>query len=106
MKVLHTQACLINKLIDLKGVTFLNKNILGVLSVLTVAISIIFFFIFRGPNANLTLGINVFTVLSVLGIIFAILSKKLWFIITGILLNGAVLVFVYFLLLAVGISEP
>lgn len=106
MKVLHTQACLINKLIDLKGVTFLNKNILGVLSVLTVAISIIFFFIIRGPNANLTLGINVFTVLSVLGIIFAILSKKLSFIITGILLNGAVLVFVYFLLLAVGISEP
>ncbi|AVK99100.1 hypothetical protein FCT18_06145 [Lysinibacillus sphaericus] len=79
---------------------------LGVLSVLTVAISIIFFFIIRGPNANLTLGINVFTVLSVLGIIFAILSKKLSFIITGILLNGAVLVFVYFLLLAVGISEP
>lgn len=84
----------------------MNKNILGVLSVLTVAISIIFFFIIRGPNANLTLGINVFIVLSVLGIIFAILSKKLWFIITGILLNGAVLVFVYFLLLAVGISEP
>ncbi|GEC83324.1 hypothetical protein [Lysinibacillus sphaericus] len=84
----------------------MNKNILGVLSVLTVAISIIFFFIIRGPNANLTLGINVFTVLSVLGIIFAILSKKLSFIITGILLNGAVLVFVYFLLLAVGISEP
>jgi len=106
MKVLRTRACLVNKLIDLKGVIFLNKNILGVLSVLTVAISIIFFFIIRGPNANLTLGINVFTVLSVLGIIFAILSKKLWFIITGILLNGAVLVFVYFLLLAVGISEP
>lgn len=83
----------------------MNKNILGVLSVLTVAISIIFFFIIRGPNANLTLGISVFTVLSVLGIIFAILSKQLWFIITGILLNGAVLVFVYFLLLAVGISE-
>jgi len=45
-------------------------------------------------------------VLSVLGIIFAIASKKLWFIITGIILNGAVLVFAYFLLLAMGISEP
>jgi hypothetical protein len=83
-----------------------SKNILGVLSLFTVAISIIFFFIIRGPNAELTLGISVFTVLSVLGIIFAILSKKRWFIITGILLNGAVLVFVYFLLLALGISEP
>lgn len=83
----------------------MNKNILGVLSILTVVINTIFFFIIRGPNANLTLGISVFTVLSVMGIIFAILSKKLWFIITGILLNGAVLVFVYFLLLALGISE-
>lgn len=95
-----------NKIINLKGVTALNRNILGVLSVLTVAISIIFFFIIRGPNANLTLGISVFTVLSVLGIIFAITSKKMWFMITGIILNGAVLVVVYFLLLAVGISEP
>uniref|UniRef100_UPI00351A75D2 hypothetical protein n=1 Tax=Virgibacillus salexigens TaxID=61016 RepID=UPI00351A75D2 len=73
---------------------------------LTVAISVIFFFIIRGPNANLSLGISVFTVLSVLGIIFAALSKKLWFIIAGILLNGGVLVFAYFLLLAIGISEP
>lgn len=81
-------------------------NILGVFSLLTVAISAIFFFIIRGPNANLTLGISVFTVLSILGIIFAILSKKLWFVITGIILNGAVLVFAYFLLLAFGISEP
>ncbi|WP_337970586.1 hypothetical protein, partial [Virgibacillus salexigens] len=64
------------------------------------------FFIIRGPNANLSLGISVFTVLSVLGIIFAALSKKLWFIIAGILLNSGVLVFAYFLLLAIGISEP
>ena len=78
---------------------------LGVLSLSTVAISIIFFFIFRGPNANLTLGISVFTVLSLIGIIFAILSKKLGFIISGIILNAAVLVFAYLLLLAVGISE-
>ncbi|WP_438272985.1 hypothetical protein [Virgibacillus halodenitrificans] len=83
-----------------------TKNILGFLSILTVIISVIFFFITRGPNANLTLVISVFTVLSVLGIIFAIISKKLWFVITGIVLNGAVLVVAYFLLLAVGISEP
>lgn len=83
-----------------------KKNILGTLSLLTVLMSIIFFFIIRGPNANLTLGISVFTVLSALGIIFAITSKKMWFIIMGIILNGAVLVFAYFLLLAIGISEP
>ncbi|WP_079529526.1 hypothetical protein [Halobacillus hunanensis] len=84
----------------------MNKNTLGILSLLTVAISVIFFFIIRGTNANLTLGISVFTVLSVLGVIFALLSKKLWFIIAGILLNGALIVFAYLLLLAVGISEP
>lgn len=83
-----------------------KKDVLGTLSILTVLISIIFFLIIRGPNANLTLGISVFTILSVLGIIFAIASKKLWFIITGMILNGAVLVFAYFLLLAMGISEP
>lgn len=82
-----------------------KKDVLGTLSILTVLISIIFFLIIRGPNANLTLGISVFTIFSVLGIIFAIASKKLWFIITGIILNGAVLVFAYFLLLAMGISE-
>jgi len=101
---------LFNKVIDLKGGAVLNKekakNILGVLSIVAAVISVIFFFIMRGPNANLTMGISVFTVLSVLGIIFAIISKKLWFVITGILLNGLVLVFAYFLLLAVGISEP
>ncbi len=83
-----------------------KKDVLGTISIVTVLISIIFFLIIRGPNANLTLGISVFTILSVLGIIFAIASKKLWFIITGIIGNGAVLVFAYFLLLAVGISKP
>jgi hypothetical protein len=83
-----------------------KKDVLGTMSMVTVLISIIFFLIIRGPNANITLGISVFTILSVLGIIFAIASKKLWFILTGIIANGAVLVFAYFLLLAMGISEP
>ncbi|MBB5169556.1 hypothetical protein M2M59_06650 [Rummeliibacillus sp. G93] len=82
-----------------------KKAILGVLSILTVILNIIFFFSIRGPNANLTLGVCVFTVLSVLGIIFAIASKKLWFIVSGVLLNSAVLVLSYFLLIAIGISE-
>lgn len=83
-----------------------KKDILGALSILTVLISVIFFFIIRGPDANLTLGVIVFAVLSVLGIIFAIASKKFWFILIGIILNGAVLIGAYFLLLAMGISEP
>jgi hypothetical protein len=83
-----------------------KKDVLGTMSIVTVLISIIFFLIIRGPNANVTLGISVFTILSVLGIIFAIASKKLWFILTGIIVNGAVLVFAFFLLLAMGISEP
>lgn len=83
-----------------------KRNISGVLSIITVLISIIFFLIIRGPNANLTMIITMFTGLSILGIIFAILSKKLLFVITGMILNGGVLVVAYFLLLAVGISEP
>ncbi|WP_254901196.1 hypothetical protein [Tuberibacillus sp. Marseille-P3662] len=97
-------------MINLMGDATLNKkrakDLLGVLSLLTAVINVIFCFVTRGPNANLTLVISVFTVLSVVGIIFAIISKKLWFIIIGIILNGAVLGFAYFLLLAVGISEP
>ena len=84
----------------------LKKNVLGILSILTVVMSVVFFLIIRGPNADLTLAIRVLTVLSVMGILFAILSKKLWLMMTGILLNGAVLVVVYLLLLAVGISGP
>ncbi len=75
-------------------------------SVLTALISIVFFLIMRGPDVNTTLLATVLTVLSVLGIAFAIVSKKLWFIVTGIILNGAVLVFVGLVLFAIGMSEP
>lgn len=90
-----------------KGVTVLRrKTMRGALSILTAAISIIFFFIIRGPHINTTLFASVLTVLSVLGIIFAITSKKIWFIGAGIILNGAVLVFVGMVLFAIGMSEP
>lgn len=81
-----------------------RKNLYGVLSILTVVISILFFYITRGPNASLTLAVIVLTALSVLGIIFAIISEKLRFIIVGSILNGAVFVYAYFLFIAVGIS--
>nr|WP_114351825.1 hypothetical protein [Saliterribacillus persicus] len=79
---------------------------MGILSIVTVVVCIIFFFVVRGPNVNLPLVIGVLISFSVLGIIFAIISKKLWFMITGIILNSAVLVVAYLLLIAVGISEP
>ncbi|KFN04569.1 hypothetical protein D0U04_18060 [Bacillus clarus] len=62
------------------------------------------FFILRGPNANLTLIITILGILSLLGIIFAIASKNWLFRIVGTVLNGVILVFVYFLLLAKGIG--
>ncbi|MFC9418668.1 hypothetical protein ACIG6B_04875 [Bacillus mobilis] len=77
---------------------------LGVFSFLTFLASICSFFILRGPNANLTLIITVLAILSLLGIIFAIASKNWLFGIGGIVLNGLILVVVYFLLLAKGIG--
>ncbi|AXO92866.1 hypothetical protein C3496_16540 [Bacillus anthracis] len=66
--------------------------------------SICSFFILRGPNANLTLVISILGILSLLGIIFAIASKNWLFGIIGTVLNGLILVVVYFLLLAKGIG--
>ncbi|AFQ12682.1 hypothetical protein AVT_04940 [Bacillus tropicus] len=66
--------------------------------------SICSFFILRGPNANLTLIITILAILSLLGIIFAIASKNWLCGIVGTVLNGLILVVVYFLLLAKGIG--
>ncbi|MBP0726288.1 hypothetical protein J5Y03_14095 [Bacillus sp. RG28] len=70
-----------------------------------VVLNVIFFFIIRGPNANIYLGISIFSILSLIGIVFAILSRKLPFIVFGIFFNGVVLLFAYFLLMAMGIGE-
>ena len=81
------------------------RSIFGALSIWTVVVSVIFLFRINRPNINLTLVITELTLLSISGIIFAILSKKRWFIILGIILNGAVLALTYFLLFVVGIGE-
>ncbi|WP_439875904.1 hypothetical protein ACSLGG_10620 [Bacillus mycoides] len=62
--------------------------------------SVCSFFILRGPNASLTLIIAILSILSLLGIIFAIASKNWLFGIVGTALNGVILVVVYFLLIA------
>jgi len=79
-------------------------NKYALLSVLMVLISVAVFLILRGPNADLSLVITILGILSVIGIVFAALSKKWLLGIMGVLTNGAVLVFVFFLLLAKGIG--
>jgi hypothetical protein len=83
---------------------------LGFSSILAVIISIIIFFILRGPNADIYFGSTIFSSLSIIGILLAILSwlmsKRLKLLIVGLLGNGVVLVFAFLLLLAMGISGP
>lgn len=90
---------------------------LGILSILPVIISIIFFFIERGPNADIYAIITIFNFLSIIGILLSILSiiflrmsqehkSKLLIGLVGLIANLLVLVFAFFLLLATGIGEP
>ncbi|CAM3878853.1 hypothetical protein [Mesobacillus thioparans] len=79
-------------------------NKFGILSILMAITSFVSFLILRGPNANMLIGIIILGSLSLLGIVFAVLSKKWFLIIVGGLMNGGVLVFVFFLLLAKGIA--
>jgi hypothetical protein len=51
-------------------------NKYALLSVLMVLISVAVFLILRGPNADLSLVITILGILSVIGIVFAVLSKK------------------------------
>ena len=64
----------------------------------------------RGPNADIYFIVIIFTVLSIIGFVFSILSwklsKHLIIFIVGLIGNGFVLVAAHLLLLAMGISEP
>ncbi|MBD8069517.1 hypothetical protein [Bacillus sp. PS06] len=79
-------------------------NKFGTLSILTALVCVLVFFILRGPNADLLLCVGILGSLSILGVIFAIVSKRWVAGIIGVLLNGTVLVFVFFLFLAWGIA--
>ena len=86
---------------------------LGVLSILSVIVSIIFFYTVRGPNFDIYFGITIFSVLSIIGIILAVMSlwmskghiSKLLIGLIGLIANLAVLAFALLLLLAMGIGE-
>lgn len=85
-------------------------TLFGVSSLLTVFVSIIVFFTERGPNADVSFVVLLFFILSIIGILCAILSafmtKRYPFLIIGLLGNGAVLITAFLLQLAMGISEP
>lgn len=103
----------VNRITD-RGVLVLKKkktgSVLGVMSLLAIFISIIIFYIQRGPNADIYFIIKCFGILSVAGILFAIFSWKmteqLTFFIIGLLGNVFILICALLLLLAMGISEP
>ena len=86
---------------------------LGFLSILPVIVSTIFFYTERGPNADIYFIITIFSVLSVIGIILAVMSlwmakgriSKLLIGSVGLIANVAVLAVAFLLLLAMGIGE-
>ena len=95
----------------------MNKSnvgtISGFLSLLPVIGSVIFFYTERGPNADGYLIIDISSVLSIIGIILAVLSlwmskgriSKLVIGLVGLIANVVVLVFALLLLLAMGMGE-
>lgn len=80
-------------------------NKFGMLSIVMAALSIAAFFIMRGPTGDVYLSILILSALSIFGLLFAALSKRMLWIILGIGLNLPVLIFAFFLLLAMGIGE-
>lgn len=105
------QKVIINKKV---GVIVLDKkkvgNILGVTSLFPVIISIIIFYVERGPDADVYFVITIYGILSIIGILFAVFSwlmtKRFFLPIISLIGNGAVLAIAFLLLLAMGISEP
>ncbi|ETI69568.1 hypothetical protein [Neobacillus vireti] len=80
-------------------------NKYGRLSIIMVGICIAISFFVNENNKHPGIFLFVFSILSITGIIFAILSKKWSNIIIGAVLNSATLVFFFFLLLSMGIGE-
>ncbi|PGL72380.1 hypothetical protein [Bacillus sp. AFS055030] len=80
-------------------------NKYGRLSLMMVGISIILSLFIEGHTKQLGIFLFCFLVLSITGVIFAFLSKKLTNIILGTVLNSISFVFFFFLLMAFGIGE-
>lgn len=84
-------------------------NILGLVALLPIIINIVIFFLLRGPDADISVIITIYSVLSIIGIALAIrswlLSRRLILLMTGLLGNVFVLGIASLLLLAMGIGE-
>ncbi|MFC7688075.1 hypothetical protein [Ureibacillus sp. GCM10028918] len=91
----------------------LNKGkigiIFGITSILAAVISVIVFYVSRGPNADVYPKITIFSILSIFGILLAlfswVMSKYKSIGIIGLIANVFVLVCTYLLLLAMSIGE-
>lgn len=81
-------------------------NKFGWLSLTMAAFSFATFYIMRGPDADIYVTIKLLSVFSIIGLIFAAISKNKWWLLAGMVLNVAGLGVAYLLLLAMGISEP
>lgn len=85
-------------------------NLLGFASLVPVFISMILFYIVRGPNADIYSFISLSSAFAISGVLFAIfswlLARRFFLLLIGLLSNGLVFVFTFFLLLAMGIGEP
>src|SRR5699024_5498283 len=84
------------------GYRLKQNNKFGLPSLLTVIANIAFFFIFNRPDVDVNLGIIIFITLSVFGVLFSILSKRIEFMIISIPLNIGLAIVAIFQLLSVG----
>ena len=83
----------------------LNVNKYVLLSLLSVLINMIMFWTWTSSYIGLYTGIIIFSVLSIASIVFALLSRKVILIIIGVILNGMILVFTFFMLFSIVISS-
>lgn len=81
-----------------------RNYIFGALSLLTVLFSIIFYFIVKSGEFSTTFSITIFSVASLLGIIFAIITKRIETILIGVTLNVGMILIILFLVLSVGLT--
>ncbi|UOE61871.1 hypothetical protein HPB58_06775 [Priestia filamentosa] len=77
-------------------------NKLGIASISVALFNIILFLLLRGPGANIGLVVGMFGALSVLGLVFAVLSQKWPSVVSGAVLNGGGLILALVLFLAEG----
>ncbi|PGS56170.1 hypothetical protein COC46_01740 [Bacillus sp. AFS041924] len=81
----------------------MNKN--GRLSIMMVGISLVISFFINEHTKHLGIFLILFCILSLTGIMFAFLSKKITIIIFGTVLNILTFIFFFFLVLAFNFGE-